>query len=115
MPHHIRIYVIPTLPQNKGWTSENNYIDEIIKETIYNAKLKYHNGFYPLFLEWIPFDKFKDMKQIGEGRFSKIKTHWNLYNLESNSLKFYRITKDSETKEFMLVMQFASQGNYTLF
>ncbi|PKC68277.1 hypothetical protein RhiirA1_457426 [Rhizophagus irregularis] len=34
---------------------------------------------------------------------NEIKTYWNLYNLEN-----------SETKEFMLVMQLASQGNYTL-
>ncbi|PKB95873.1 hypothetical protein RhiirA5_435863, partial [Rhizophagus irregularis] len=31
--------------------------------TIYNASN--YNG-YPLFLEWVPFDRFKDMKQIGE-------------------------------------------------
>ncbi|PKC01653.1 hypothetical protein RhiirA5_426371 [Rhizophagus irregularis] len=42
----------------KGWTSENNGIDEFIKDTIYNAKNNYfYNGkFYPKFLEWVPFD-----------------------------------------------------------
>ncbi|RIA81407.1 hypothetical protein C1645_837070 [Glomus cerebriforme] len=27
---------------------------------------------YPLFLEWVPFDRFKDIKQIGEGGFAKV-------------------------------------------
>ncbi|RIA79947.1 hypothetical protein C1645_839574, partial [Glomus cerebriforme] len=47
----------------EGWTSENHNIDEFIKDTIYNAKL---HGYCPLFLEWVPFDRFKDIKQIGE-------------------------------------------------
>src|SRR5436190_12318944 len=53
----------------KGWTSENSEIDEFIKDTIYNAKN--YNG-YPLFLEWVPFDRFEDIKQIGEGGFAKV-------------------------------------------
>ncbi|PKY62350.1 hypothetical protein RhiirA4_488679, partial [Rhizophagus irregularis] len=48
------------------WTSEN-HIDEFIKDTIYNAKMEYNNNVYcPLFLEWVPFDRFEDIKQIGE-------------------------------------------------
>ena len=27
---------------------------------------------YPSFLEWVPFDRFEDIKQIGEGRFAKV-------------------------------------------
>ena len=27
---------------------------------------------YPLFLEWVPFDRFEDIKQIGEGGFAKV-------------------------------------------
>src|SRR5438105_4991927 len=47
----------------EGWTSGNSEIDNFIKDTIYNAKLY---GIYPLFLEWVPFDRFEDIKQIGE-------------------------------------------------
>ena len=54
----------------EGWTSENTEIDEFIKDTIYNAKMEY--GYYPLFLEWVPFDRFEDIKQIGEGGFAKV-------------------------------------------
>ena len=62
----------------EGWTSENTEIDEFIKDTIYNAKLEIEFGenddgyYYPLFLEWVPFDRFEDIKQIGEGGFAKV-------------------------------------------
>src|SRR5687767_13176897 len=55
----------------EGWTSGNSEIDNFIKDTIYNAKE--HNIYgYPLFLEWVPFDRFEDIKQIGEGGFAKV-------------------------------------------
>ena len=38
-------------------SSGNHDIDELIKGTS---------------LEWVPFDKFKDIKQIGEGGFAKV-------------------------------------------
>src|ERR1700733_5838900 len=53
----------------EGWTSENTEIDEFIKDTIYNAKIFRGN---PLFLEWVPFDRFEEIKQIGEGGFAKV-------------------------------------------
>ena len=57
----------------EGWTSENHDIDEFIKDTIYNAEYRYYNGVRcPLFLEWVPFDRFDDIKQIGEGGFAKV-------------------------------------------
>uniref|UniRef100_U9UFX0 Protein kinase domain-containing protein n=1 Tax=Rhizophagus irregularis (strain DAOM 181602 / DAOM 197198 / MUCL 43194) TaxID=747089 RepID=U9UFX0_RHIID len=49
----------------EGWTSGNNDVDEFIKYTNYNAK---NNKF----LEWVPFDRFEDLKQIGEGGFAKV-------------------------------------------
>src|SRR5204862_179600 len=44
----------------EGWTSGNSEIDHFIKDTIYNAKEYYYvNGNkYPLFLEWVTFDRF---------------------------------------------------------
>ncbi|CAB5321224.1 unnamed protein product [Rhizophagus irregularis] len=70
----------------EGWTSENHDIDKFIKETIYNAKYyydDYYNGDsysnddikdsnFPIFLEWVPFDNFENIKQIGEGGFAKV-------------------------------------------
>src|SRR2546421_8257678 len=55
----------------EGWTSGNSEIDHFIKDTIYNAKYSKY-GKYSLFLEWIPFDRFEDIKQIGEGGFAKV-------------------------------------------
>src|SRR3954451_8526801 len=54
----------------EGWTSGNSEIDNFIKDTIYNAN-PYNYG-YPLFLEWVPFDRFENIKQIGEGGFAKV-------------------------------------------
>ena len=55
----------------EGWTSGNSEIDNFIKDTIYNAK-KYKYDDYPLFLEWVPFDRFEDIKPIVEGGFAKV-------------------------------------------
>src|ERR1044072_9445781 len=55
----------------EGWTSGNDEVDNFIKDTIYNAKYGGFN-YYPLFLEWVPFDRFEDIKQIGEGGFAKV-------------------------------------------
>ena len=59
----------------EGWSSGNSVIDEFIKDTIYNAKQCYdYDCDYncPIFLEWVPFDRFEDIKQIGEGGFAKV-------------------------------------------
>ncbi|POG81725.1 kinase-like domain-containing protein [Rhizophagus irregularis DAOM 181602=DAOM 197198] len=138
----------------EGWTSGNDDIDNFIKDTIYN----YDEGFS--FLEWVPFDRFEDMKQIGKGGFAKVysatwidgiakyikqddgnwiksepeskkvalkmlngsqnmsadflnelKTHRKLNCLQESSLEFYGITKDPETEEFIMIMQYADDGN----
>src|SRR2546421_6569735 len=58
----------------EGWTSGNSEIDHFIKDTIYNVKYSayYDDDYYPLFLEWVPFDRFEDIKEIGEGGFAKV-------------------------------------------
>ena len=50
----------------EGWTSGNSEIDNFIKDTIYNAKYQSNK------LEWVPFDRFEDIKQIGKGGFAKV-------------------------------------------
>ena len=59
----------------EGWTSGNPDIDKFIKDTMRkpagydkNNDKKYS---YP-FLEWVPFDRFTDIKEIGEGGFAKV-------------------------------------------
>lgn len=46
-------------------TSGNSEIDNFIKDTIYNAKCL-------MSLEWVPFNRFKNIKQVGEGGFAKV-------------------------------------------
>src|SRR5437763_12426108 len=46
----------------EGWTSGNSEIDNFIKDTIYNAKYIYDDDDDPIFLEWVPFDRFEDIK-----------------------------------------------------
>ena len=55
----------------EGWSSGNPDIDKFIKDTIYNKTYGDYHGRY-LFLEWVPFDRFEDIKQIGEGGFAKV-------------------------------------------
>jgi hypothetical protein len=52
----------------EGWTSGNNDVDKFIRDTIYDAR----NDTSTKFLEWVPFDRFKDINQIGVGGFAKV-------------------------------------------
>src|ERR1043165_8058295 len=52
----------------EGWTSGNHDVDAFIKDTMYNARHQEN----PIFLEWVPVDRFTDIKQICEGGFSKV-------------------------------------------
>jgi hypothetical protein len=54
----------------EGWTSENPDIDKFIKDTMYKPKISH--GLCSKFLEWVPFDRFRDIKKIGEGGFAKV-------------------------------------------
>ena len=53
----------------EGWTSGNPDIDKFIKDTMYKPAESYYS--YP-FLEWVPFDRFTDIKEIGEGGYAKV-------------------------------------------
>ncbi|CAB5320900.1 unnamed protein product [Rhizophagus irregularis] len=139
----------------EGWTSGNNDIDKFIKDTIYDARKFNFNSF----VEWIPFDRFENVEQIGDEyskiysatwndgqaiytiqddgswrkldpkpmkvalkrlngsetitdeNLNEIKMHWELYSRNNSFLEFYGISKDPETKEFFVVIQFANQRN----
>ena len=55
----------------EGWTSGNNDIDKFIKDTIYDARESI-GSYNDKILEWVPFDRFKDINQIGVGGFAKV-------------------------------------------
>ena len=57
----------------QGWTSGNEMIDELIKSTQFKAE-SYNNHNY---LQWIPYDDLKNIKEIGSGGFATIfKATW---------------------------------------
>ncbi|UZO02735.1 uncharacterized protein OCT59_021214 [Rhizophagus irregularis] len=102
----------------EGWTSGNSDIDEFIKDTMYNAR---DNEY--AFLKWVPFDRFTDIKEIGEVMYGswkkelkpqevalkKLKGSQNMSDNYLNQLEIHweitdelglEFTKDPETKEF---------------
>ncbi len=54
-----------------NWTSKNEFIDKFIQESQLNAK------YFNQILEWIPYNKFKNIEYLDEGGFSIIyKAMW---------------------------------------
>ncbi len=49
-----------------NWTSGNKFIDRFIQETQLNAQN------HKQVLEWIPYDKFKNIEYLDKGGFSTI-------------------------------------------
>ncbi|RHZ73257.1 hypothetical protein Glove_232g188 [Diversispora epigaea] len=49
-----------------NWTSENGKIDKLIQYAQLNA------NYYNEIIEWIPYDRFKCVNQIGKGGFGTI-------------------------------------------
>jgi len=52
----------------EGWTSGNETIDKLIKNTQLKAT-EYDNSYY---LQWIPYDELKDIEKMDESDFSTI-------------------------------------------
>ncbi|GBC23769.2 kinase-like domain-containing protein [Rhizophagus irregularis DAOM 181602=DAOM 197198] len=100
----------------KNWSSGNNDIDEFIQET------QLSNCYANNALEWIPFDRFYDIKYIAKGGLNNSKNvtlkfmneitlHYKV-NLDSRCIiKLYGITQDPETKDYIMVLDYAENGN----
>ncbi|RHZ89783.1 hypothetical protein Glove_10g18 [Diversispora epigaea] len=138
-----------------NWTSGNEKIDKFIQDSQLNADANWRA------IEWIPYDRFKDVKQIGKGGFGTIhyarwiygeikewdienqqwkrydnrkvalkkfdnfvnfndvlnemkihlKIHLKTYIKYSASIQFYGITQDPETHSYMMVLEYAFEGN----
>ncbi|RHZ85762.1 hypothetical protein Glove_60g144 [Diversispora epigaea] len=135
------------------WTSGNDKVDKFIRDAQLNANSNWDA------IEWIPYDRFKDVKQIGKGGFGTIHyarwidgyiTEWDIENQQWKrdrkyseevalkkfdnfvnfndvlnemaihlkiyikncaSIRFYGITQDPETRSYMMVLQYAKNGN----
>ena len=56
----------------KHWTSGNNYIDKFIQDVQLLGHYYVKNA-----LEWIPYDRFYNIKYIAKGRFGKVyRANW---------------------------------------
>src|SRR6266487_719208 len=53
----------------KNWTSGNNVIDKLIQDVQLSAHIDFASKFV---LEWIPYDRFYDIKCIEKGMFVKV-------------------------------------------
>ncbi|GBC18827.2 kinase-like domain-containing protein [Rhizophagus irregularis DAOM 181602=DAOM 197198] len=139
----------------KNWTSGNNDIDKIIQDSQLSDHYETKKA-----LEWIPYDRFHNIKYIAKGGFGKVyKANWidgpidkwskkhnnwirknnkdvalkKLNNSKKFSLEFmseivshhkltlntigagvinlYGITQDPETKDYMMVLDYAEKGS----
>ncbi|CAB4441065.1 unnamed protein product [Rhizophagus irregularis] len=52
----------------KNWTSGNNYIDKYIQD----SQLSDHSNYTCQAIEWIPYNRFYDIKYISENKFCKV-------------------------------------------
>src|SRR5205823_3665260 len=61
----------------KNWTSGNNDIDKFIQDTQLSAHYSSRYTVYYKPLEWIPYDRFYDIKYIAKGGFGKVyRANW---------------------------------------
>ncbi|RIB28941.1 kinase-like domain-containing protein [Gigaspora rosea] len=69
-------------------------------------------------LAWISYDEFKDIEEIGSGGFATV-FYAKWHNLKAccdislkdpTFLKFFGISKDKASKDYILVMEYASEG-----
>ncbi|RHZ78023.1 hypothetical protein Glove_168g37 [Diversispora epigaea] len=136
-----------------NWTSGNDKINKFIQDAQLNANDRWD------VIEWIPYDRFQDVKQIGKGGFGTIhyarwidrhvgkwdseNQQWerwgegevalkkfdNFVNFNDvlnemeihlkscsgpnggSSIRFYGITQDPETHSYMMVLEYAKDGN----
>ncbi|CAB5393106.1 unnamed protein product [Rhizophagus irregularis] len=133
-----------------NWTSEYEIINNLIQEM--QSKI---NSFNDIVFEWVPYNKFTNIKEIGEGGFAKVylaiwkdgPLQYNtikhkytrnqdkkvalkcLYNSqyitseflnevksysieeENGILKIYGISQNPDTKEYIMILDYAKGGN----
>ena len=77
-----------------NWSIGNDKIDKFIKDAQLNASNRWE------VIEWIPYDRFKDVKQIGKGGFGTIHyARWidgYIWNWDSENQQWKRIYQGKE-------------------
>jgi hypothetical protein len=73
----------------KSWTSNNDDIDKFIRDTQLSAHYDVKNA-----LEWIPYDKFNNIKYVSGGEFGKeYKANWidgNIWEWDNSNQNWER-------------------------
>ncbi|UZO10543.1 uncharacterized protein OCT59_002124 [Rhizophagus irregularis] len=112
----------------KNWTSGNKNIDEFIQQSQLNATHYYK------YFEWIPYERFQNITYVAKGGFSKIYSaewpeghieYWDIGNQQwyrkvkvhlqiytYNIVQCYGITLDPNTKDYIMVLHYCSEGNW---
>ena len=92
----------------KNWTSDNDNIDKFIRHTQLSAKEWYE------VIEWIPYDRFYDIKFIAKGGFGNVyRANWidgYIHNLNNKNKKWFRHDQD----EFVALKSLNNSKNVTL-
>ncbi|RHZ70467.1 hypothetical protein Glove_271g104 [Diversispora epigaea] len=91
---------------------------------INNCNNNFKNNHWSVIIEWIPYDRFKDVKQIGRGGFGTIHyarridgpiDEWGILKIKMKSynilIRFYGITQEPEIHSYMMVLYYATDGN----
>ncbi|RHZ87139.1 hypothetical protein Glove_40g177 [Diversispora epigaea] len=83
-----------------NWTSGNDEIDKFIQDSQLNA------NYYGDVIEWIPYDRFKDVKQVGKGGFGTIHyARWidgeiKKWDIKNQQWERYRKDEEVALKKF---------------
>ncbi|RIB05210.1 kinase-like domain-containing protein [Gigaspora rosea] len=101
------------------WTSKNKAIDDYLKH--FQLKARHYEDM----IEWIPFDRLKDLEKIGQGGFGSVFSAVWLDGIRNNdgsrqsqrnivagnTLKVYGLTLNTKTNDYMMVIQYANGGS----
>src|SRR6185436_17036803 len=91
-----------------NWTSGNDKIDKFIQDAQLNT------SDYWQAIEWIPFDRFKDVKQIGFGtiHYARWIDGWiGEWDIENQQWKRYRKDEEVALKKFDNFVNFSDVLN----
>ncbi|RHZ79144.1 hypothetical protein Glove_151g55 [Diversispora epigaea] len=90
-----------------NWTSGNDKIDKFIQD----AQLNANDGWEVI--EWIPYDRFKDVKQIGKGGFGTIHyARWIDGNIRKWDIENQQWKRDRKYSEEAVLKKFDNFVNF---
>ncbi|GES97857.1 kinase-like domain-containing protein [Rhizophagus clarus] len=97
----------------QNWTSGNDDIDKFIL----NTQLLCHDNVEEI-IEWIPYDKFHNIKYIAEGEMKRLNNPQNIAlefmkEIKRGYTKLYGITQNLETENYIMVLNFKSNERYS--